>query len=113
VRLAEVTGATLMGISPGFLMACRKEGVAPARQFDLRLRQLGAAGSPLPVEGYGWVYEQLGSDILLNVGSGGTDVCAGLVQGSLLQPVWAGEISGRCPRRRRPRLRPAGPAGDR
>jgi acetoacetyl-CoA synthetase len=95
-RLAEETGATLMGASPGFLMACRKEGIEPARRFDLRIRQIGAAGSPLPAEGYHWVYEQFGVGVLLNVGSGGTDVCSGIVQGSPLQPVWAGEISGRC-----------------
>ena len=60
-RLAAETGATLMGASPGFLMACRKEGVEPAKEFDLsRLRQIGAAGSPLPPEGYRWVAEQFG-----------------------------------------------------
>jgi acetoacetyl-CoA synthetase len=95
-RLAEETGATLMGASPGFLMACRKECVEPAKEFDLsRLRQIGAAGSPLPPEGYRWVAEQL-PGVLLNVGSGGTDVCSGIVQGSPLQPVWGGEISGPC-----------------
>jgi acetoacetyl-CoA synthetase len=94
-RLAEETGATLMGASPGFLMASRSEGVAPATEFDLsRLRQIAAAGSPLPSEGYQWVYDQFGPDVLLNVGSGGTDVCSGIVQGSPLQPVWSGEISG-------------------
>jgi acetoacetyl-CoA synthetase len=95
-RLAQETGATLMGASPGFLMACRKEGIRPAHDFDLRIRQIGAAGSPLPAEGYRWVYEQFGDGVLLNVGSGGTDICSGIVQGSPLQPVWAGEISGRC-----------------
>jgi acetoacetyl-CoA synthetase len=96
-QLAEETGATLMGASPGFLMACRKAGVQPAKSFGLsRLRQLGAAGSPLPAEGYRWVSEQFGSRVLLNVGSGGTDVCTGIVQGSPLLPVWAGEISGAC-----------------
>jgi acetoacetyl-CoA synthetase len=96
-RLAAETGATLMGASPGFLMACRKEGVEPAREFDLsRVRQIGAAGSPLPAEGYRWVAEQFGPGVLLNVGSGGTDVCSGIVQGSPLQPVWTGEISGPC-----------------
>ena len=96
-RLAAETGATLMGASPGFLMACRKEGVEPAKEFDLsRLRQIGAAGSPLPPDGYRWVADQFGRSVLLNVGSGGTDVCSGIVQGSPLQPVWAGEISGPC-----------------
>jgi acetoacetyl-CoA synthetase len=78
-------------------MACRKEGVRPAAEFDLsRIRQIGAAGSPLPAEGYRWVAEQFGPAVLLNVGSGGTDVCSGIVQGSPLQPVWTGEISGPC-----------------
>jgi acetoacetyl-CoA synthetase len=96
-QLAEHTGATLMGASPGFLMACRNEGVNPAKEFDLsRIRQVAAAGSPLPAEGYHWVADQFGPSVLLNVGSGGTDVCTGIVQGSPLQPVWTGEISGAC-----------------
>ncbi|WP_248959037.1 acetoacetate--CoA ligase [Sphaerisporangium perillae] len=96
-QLAEETGATLLGASPGFLMACRKEGLTPRKDHDLsRLRQIGAAGSPLPAEGYYWVHEQFGPDVLLNVGSGGTDVCSGLVQGGPWQPVIAGEISAPC-----------------
>ncbi|MGQ4615673.1 acetoacetate--CoA ligase [Nocardia sp. R7R-8] len=94
-RLAERTGATLMGASPGYLMACRRESIDPAAEFDLsRLRQLGVAGSPFPAEGFHWVARQFGNRVLLNVGSGGTDVCTGLVQGSPLQPVWVGEMSG-------------------
>ena len=77
-------------------MGCRKAGL-DLTQLDLSsIRQLGAAGSPLPTEGYAWVYEQLGPDVLLNCGSGGTDVCTGIVQGSPMQPVFAGEIAGRC-----------------
>ncbi|WP_410639144.1 acetoacetate--CoA ligase [Amycolatopsis sp. lyj-346] len=95
-RLAHETRATLMGASPGFLMACRKAGLDPAAEYDLSaLRQLGAAGSPLPAEGFHWVHERF-PGVLLNVGSGGTDVCSGIVQGSPLQPVRAGEISGPC-----------------
>lgn len=94
-RLAQETRATLMGASPGYLMSCRKEGMRPAEQFDLsRLDQIGSAGSPFPPEGFRWIAEQFGSRVLLNVGSGGTDVCTGLVQGSPLEPVWAGEMSG-------------------
>ena len=94
-RLAAETGASLMGASPGYLMACREQGLRPAADHDLSgLRQLGVAGSPLPPEGYRWVAEQFGPDVLLNVGSGGTDVCSGILQGDPLQPVWVGEISG-------------------
>jgi acetoacetyl-CoA synthetase len=95
--LAERTQPTLMGAGPALLMGCRKAGLQVGRDYDLSsLRQLCAAGSPLPAEGFDWVYEQLGPDILLNVGSGGTDVCTGVVQGGPLQPVYRGEISGRC-----------------
>ncbi len=93
-RLAEETGATLMGASPGFVMACRSAGV-DLSGLDLRIRVVGSAGSPLPVEGYAWIYQQLGPRVQLNVGSGGTDVCSGLVQNNPLLPVRAGMISGR------------------
>src|SRR5829696_3465175 len=95
-RLAEETRPTFMGASPALLMGCRKAGVDLTALDLSSIRQLGAAGSPLPAEGYAWVYEQLGPDVLLNCGSGGTDVCSGIVQGSPLQPVYAGEIAGRC-----------------
>jgi acetoacetyl-CoA synthetase len=95
--LAERTRPTLMGAGPALLMGCRKAGLQIGNEFDLSsIRQLCAAGSPLPAEGFDWVYEQLGPDVLLNVGSGGTDVCTGVVQGGPLQPVYRGEISGRC-----------------
>jgi acetoacetyl-CoA synthetase len=55
------------------------------------------AGSPLPLEGYDWLYEQFGPDVIVNVGSGGTDVCTGIVQGMPLVPVYAGEMSTRMP----------------
>ena len=96
-ELAEETGATFMGLSPAFTMACRKEGLEPGRRFDLSsIRTVCEAGSPLPPEGYAWLYEQLGPDLFLNVGSGGTDVCSGLVSGYPILPVYAGEITAPC-----------------
>lgn len=94
-RLAEETGATLMGASPGFVMKCRKAGL-DLSGLDLAVRIVGSAGAPLPPEGYGWLRDQLGAEVQVNVGSGGTDVCTGIVQNNPLLPVWAGEISGRC-----------------
>jgi acetoacetyl-CoA synthetase len=95
-RLAAETRATIMGASPGFIMACRKEGLQVRASHDLAVRIVGSAGAPLPPEGYAWIQDQLGPGVQLNVGSGGTDVCSGLVQNNPLLPVWAGEISGRC-----------------
>ena len=93
-RLAEETGATLMGASPGFVMACRAAGL-DLSGLELQIRVVGSAGAPLPPEGYAWIGEQLGPEVQLNVGSGGTDVCSGLVQNNPLLPVRAGMISGR------------------
>src|SRR3954464_8181889 len=96
-RLAEETGATHMGLAPPFLMACRKAGLRPGRDHDLsRVRVIATAGSPLPGEGYDYVYEQLGPDVLLVNGSGGTDVCSAIFSGWPLLPVSRGEIAGRC-----------------
>jgi len=95
-RLAEETKATMMGVSPAFVTGCRKAGIHPGRDQDLSaIEQVAAAGSPMPPEGFAWIYEQVGRDIFLNVGSGGTDVCSGIVGNDQLLPVWAGEISGR------------------
>jgi acetoacetyl-CoA synthetase len=97
-RLLEETKPTFFGLSPAFTMACRKEELEPGRLFDLSsVRMVCEAGSPLPLEGYEWLYEQFGQEVNVNVGSGGTDVCTGLVQGMPLLPVWAGEMSGRMP----------------
>ena len=101
-----------MGASPGFVMACRAAGVE-LRGLDLRIRVVGSAGAPLPPEGYAWIGEQLGDRVQLNVGSGGTDVCSGLVQNNPLLPVRAGMISGRALARRRARLRRGRQRGDR
>jgi acetoacetyl-CoA synthetase len=96
-QLAEETRPTFMGASPTFVMACRKAGLDLRASHDLSsIRVVGTAGSPLPPEGYRWVYEQLGPDVLLINGSGGTDVCSGIVGGTPLSPVYEGEISGPC-----------------
>jgi acetoacetyl-CoA synthetase len=96
-RLAEELRPTVMGVSPAYLMACRKAGLQMGRECDLSsIRMLCTAGSPLPPEGYLYAYEQLGPDMLLNNGSGGTDVCTGLVSGDFAQPVFEGEIAGPC-----------------
>ena len=95
-RVAEETQPSFMGVSPAFLMTCHKAGLDPGREYDLgSIRVFGTAGSPLPAAGYRFVYDQLGPDVLLINGSGGTDVCSGIVGGSPLLPVYEGEISGR------------------
>ena len=94
-RLAEELRPTVMGVSPPYLMACRKAGLMPGRDLDLSsIRILCTAGSPLLAEGYRYVYEHMSPETMLLNGSGGTDMCTGLVGGCLAQPVYEGEISG-------------------
>jgi len=96
-RLVQEARPTFFGLSPAFTMACRKEGLEPGRVFDLSsVRVVCEAGSPLPLEGYEWLYDQFGPEVQINVGSGGTDVCTGIVQGYPVVPVYAGEMSARC-----------------
>jgi len=77
-----------------------KEGMRPAAENDLSaLRGIGSTGSPLPPEGFRWVYQELGtgsSDLILGSFSGGTDLCTGFVGPCPILPVRAGVISGPC-----------------
>jgi acetoacetyl-CoA synthetase len=94
-RLAAEVGAKLFGTSPAAVMASRKGGFEPAREADLSgLRMLGVSGSPLPEEGFDWLSEQLGDQVVINSISGGTDVCSAFVGGSPWLPVHGGELSG-------------------
>ncbi len=94
-RIAEELRPTTMGASSVYMVACRKAGLLPGRLLDLSsIRTFCTAGSPLPAEAYRWVYEHLDASTLMINGSGGTDVCSGMVGGSPAQPVFEGEISG-------------------
>jgi acetoacetyl-CoA synthetase len=92
--MAGEVGVTYFGTSAPFLLACRKAGVAPRQVADLSaLRTVGSTGAPLPADGFRWVYDELGGEVLLSSISGGTDVCTAFVGGCPSVPVRAGEIS--------------------
>lgn len=92
-RFAAATRMTVFGASAAYLGACRKAGIIPGAAFDLSaLRALGSTGSPLPVDGFHWIYDDVKRDIWLVSLSGGTDVCTAFVGGCLMLPVTAGEI---------------------
>jgi acetoacetyl-CoA synthetase len=101
-RLAASTGVTYAGTGAPYLLACMKEQLRPGAEHDLsRLRGVGSTGSPLPPEGFRWVYEAVASGsaapaFILGSYSGGTDVCTGFVGPCPLLPVRAGVISGPC-----------------
>lgn len=96
-QLASDFQISHFGVSAAFITNCRKAGLKPGKTHDLSaLRQVGSTGSPLPSEGFRWVYEEVKDDVLLGSASGGTDVCTAFVGPSPTVPVWEGEISCRC-----------------
>ncbi|MFP5389121.1 MAG: AMP-binding enzyme, partial [Thermoleophilia bacterium] len=94
--LAERTGMTCFGTSAAYIAACMKDGVEPSSGRDLsRLSSVGSTGSPLPPEGFEWVYEHVKGDLWFFSTSGGTDLCTAFVGGSALLPVYRGELQAR------------------
>lgn len=95
--LAERTEVTVFGVSAPYLLSCRKSGLRPGQNHDLRrIRQVGSTGAPLTADGFRWIYESVGDDLLVVSASGGTDVCGAFVSGVPTLPVVAGEIACRC-----------------
>jgi acetoacetyl-CoA synthetase len=92
-RFAERSRMTYLGTSAAFVLASMKAGVEPARDAGLSaLHSIGSTGSPLPPEGFAWLYEHVASDVLVGSTSGGTDVCTSFVTSCPLLPVYPGEI---------------------
>jgi acetoacetyl-CoA synthetase len=95
-EFAEETGMTCFGTSASYITACMKAEIEPGRDFDLSsLKAVGSTGSPLPPEGFEWVYEHVKEDLWLFSTSGGTDLCTAFVGGVPLLPVRAGELQAR------------------
>jgi acetoacetyl-CoA synthetase len=94
--LAEQAGITCFGTSAAYVAACIKAGVEPGKGRALSaLRRVGSTGSPLPPEGFQWIYDKLGSETWLFSTSGGTDMCTAFVGGVPTLPVYLGELQGR------------------
>jgi acetoacetyl-CoA synthetase len=84
---------TFFGTSAAYIATCMKADLEPGTTYDLsKLHGMGSTGSPLPPEGFQWVYEHIKPDIWLASVSGGTDVCSAFVSGSVLLPVHVGEL---------------------
>jgi acetoacetyl-CoA synthetase len=95
-RLAERHSISCLGLGAPYIQACAKAGLDPSRDFDLAaLKTVGSTGAPLPPEGFAWVYDKVGADLMLSSLSGGTDVCTAFVGGAPDLPVRAGLIPAR------------------
>ena len=92
-RMAQDEKITVFGTSAGYLAALENAGVKPGRDYDLSsLRALLSTGSPLPDEGFEFVYEQIKSDLQLASISGGSDLNGCFALGNPMGPVFTGEL---------------------
>ncbi|MGY1815516.1 acetoacetate--CoA ligase [Blastococcus sp. SYSU D00820] len=90
-RVATEHAATVVGTSPGYLLATERAGGDVPRPAGLRM--IGATGSPVPPGAYYWVREEFGPRVPLVSMSGGTDIVSALATGAPNKPIWPGEIS--------------------
>ncbi|MEU1208749.1 acetoacetate--CoA ligase [Nocardia sp. NPDC005825] len=91
---AARTRATVVGTSPGYLLACAKAGVVPRRDHDLSaLRSVGVTGAALPPASSLWLRDNVGERVAVSSISGGTDVVSAFAGGVRTVPVWPGELS--------------------
>ncbi|UGT64555.1 acetoacetate--CoA ligase [Nocardia asteroides] len=93
-RIAAETGSTVLGTSPGYVLACIKDGLVPRTAFDLSaLRTVGITGSSLPPASSEWIGANAGEHVQVSSISGGTDVVSAFAGGTRTVPVWPGELS--------------------
>ncbi len=92
-QFAQDTRMNFFGTSAAYIASCMKANIEPGKQYDLHaLQGVGSTGSPLPPEGFQWLYDHVKRDLWVASLSGGTDVCSAFVGGSILLPVYAGEL---------------------
>ncbi|WP_052668768.1 acetoacetate--CoA ligase [Nitriliruptor alkaliphilus] len=93
-RVAERTGATVVGVGAGYLMAGAQAGAEPHAQVGLRrLRSILQTGSTLPPSAWRWVYSHVSPDVWLQSVCGGTDICSALAGAAAGLPVRTGRIA--------------------
>jgi acetoacetyl-CoA synthetase len=92
-ELAQEVHMTVFGTSAGYITALQNSGLKPREHFNLNsLRALLSTGSPLPVEGFKFVYDNVKEDIQLASISGGTDINGCFALGNPMGSVYAGEL---------------------
>jgi acetoacetyl-CoA synthetase len=95
--VAEKTRATVFGTSAAYVIACRKAGIHPGRDYDLSaVKCVATTGSPLPPDGFRWLHDEVAADLWIASVSGGTDVCSCFAGGVPTLPVHIGELQAPC-----------------
>jgi acetoacetyl-CoA synthetase len=82
-----------LGVGAGYVHAAIKAGLEVKSSYDLTaLRSISITGSPLSLQGFQWLEDQLPAGTWPTPASGGTDICSAFVGGSPLVPALAGRF---------------------
>jgi acetoacetyl-CoA synthetase len=96
-KMAQDEKISIFGTSAGYIAALQNAEVKPGKGYDLKnLRTLLSTGSPLSVEGFEYIYNEIKEDLHLASIAGGSDLNGCFVAGNPMGPVYAGEIQCRC-----------------
>jgi acetoacetyl-CoA synthetase len=92
-KMAQDEKITIFGTSAGYIAALQNAGVKPGKQYDLTpLKAVLSTGSPLSVEGFEFIYEEVKKDLQLASIAGGSDLNGCFALGNPMGPVYAGEL---------------------
>ncbi len=92
-EMAQDEKITVFGTSAGYIAALQNAGVEPGKTYDLApLRAVFSTGSPLSIEGFKFIYQEVKADLQLASIAGGTDLNGCFALGNPMEPVYAGEL---------------------
>ena len=92
-EMAQDEKVTVFGTSAGYIAALINADVKPGKTYDLTaLRAVLSTGSPLSIEGFEYVYNEVKADLQLASIAGGTDLNGCFALGNPMGPVYAGEL---------------------
>ena len=94
-KLIQDEKITIFGTSASYINYIKSQGLKPGRDYDLSsLRAISQTGSPLSAEGFEYAYQEIKKDLHFGSISGGTDINGSFAGGSIISPVYAGELQG-------------------
>ncbi len=92
-QMAQDERITVFGTSAGYIAALQNAEATPGRDYDLSsLQAVLSTGSPLSVEGFLYIYNEVKKDVQLASIAGGSDLNGCFALGNPILPVYASEL---------------------
>ncbi len=92
-KLAQDVKMTIFGTSAAYIGGVKDSGLKPGKEYDLSsLKAVLSTGSPLSIENFEFVYDEVKKDLQLSSIAGGTDLNGCFAGGNPMGPVYAGEL---------------------